>query len=333
MSICLRGRKPLTEPSTTESRAEPTQAPRISQVSRLALNGGIDAGTDLSGIVLVGDYLFLGADEGHQLQMLRRGRGADDWDLKRKIALANQGEEADIEAITYGDGYLYVAGSHSARRRLLKPELNVRKNRERLLEVRHDASRNRLYRIRFDPEKGKVDKPDSINLGKRLRKDPLLKPFWGVPSKENGIDIEGIACRAGTLYAGFRGPVLRDNYVPLMVFPFDDPKAYRLHFVRLDGQGIRDLAALEEGFLLIAGPVNDAPGPFRLWWWDGRDQIPGKGRSVRPAMMLGEISTPGGAKAEGLTLVAQRDGSAEIIVLYETDSVTQAVRMQVPLPA
>jgi hypothetical protein len=323
----------LTEPTTAiPTPPGATQDRHIGGACRLTLNGGIDAGTDLSGIALVGDHLFLGADEGHQLQVLSRGQRADDWDLRRRIALANQGDEADIEAIAYGDGYLYVAGSHSARRRLMKADLSVKRNRERLLEVRQEASRSRLYRLAFDPDTGEIGKAKSISLTKRLRKDPLLKLFWGIPSKENGIDIEGIDCREGTLYAGFRGPVLRDNYVPLMRFPFDDPKAYRLLFVRLDGQGIRDLAALEEGFLLIAGPVNDAPGPFRLWWWDGEDQIPGKGRSVRPALMLGEISTPGGAKAEGLTLVAQHEGNAEIIVLYETDSVTQAVRMQVPLP-
>ena len=90
---------------------------------------------------------------------------------------------------------------------------------------------------------------------------------------------------------------------------------------------------MENGFLLIAGPVNDAPGPFRLWWWDGEDQIPGKGREIRSAVMLGEISTPGGAKAEGLTLLSQQDRQAEIIVLYETTTATQAVRMTVELPA
>lgn len=322
----------MTESTGTQTPTESRRNRQISGACRLTLNGGIDTGTDLSGIVLVGDHLFLGADEGHQLQALVRGKRADDWDLRRKIALADQGEEADIEAISYGDGHLFVAGSHSARRRLMKGDLSVKRNRERLRDVRQDAPRSRLYRLSFNPDSGKIGRQDSISLAKRLRKDPLLGMFWGIPSKENGIDIEGIAYRGGLLYAGFRGPVLRDNYVPVMVFPFDDPKDYKLQFVRLDGQGIRDLAALEEGFLLIAGPVNDAPGPFRMWWWDGKDQIPGKGRRVRPARMLGEISTPSGAKAEGLTLVAQRDGNAEVVVLYETDSVTQAVRMQVPLP-
>jgi hypothetical protein len=304
----------------------------IGPLRRLTLHGEIDAGSDLSGIVKVGDYLFLGADEGHRLQLLSRGDSADDWYLQRSLELANQGEEADIEAITFGEGHLYVSGSHSARRRLMKPELGVRRNRERLVDVRREASRCRLYRLPFDPATGRIGRGESIDLSKRIRKDPLLGMFWGIPSKENGIDIEGVAFSDGMLHLGFRGPVLRDNLVPLMRLEFDRPKRYRLDFVRLDGQGIRDLVALERGFLLIAGPVNDAPGPFRLWWWDGQDQIPGKGREVRPAVMLGEISTAGGAKAEGLTLVSEEGGSAEVIVLYETTTTTQAVRMQVELP-
>lgn len=322
----------MPDPGDKAAGVSPDGSDAIGSTWLLKLRGPISAVNDLSGIVVVGDYLFLGADEGHELQILRREKDENAWRLEKKIALGHQGEEADIEAITYGEGHLYVIGSHSLRRRLLKPDLSVKRNRERLLELRHDPSRSRLYRLPFDPRRGKIGRADSIDLRKRLRKDPLLKPFIGIPSKENGIDIEGLAYRDGRLYAGFRGPVLRDNFVPVMSFEFDRPKGYRLVFVCLEGHGIRDLAALDSGFLLIAGPVNDAPGPFRLWWWDGQDQIPGKGRDPSPAVMLGEISTPGGAKAEGLTLLSQQGRRAEILVLYETSTATQAVRMTVELP-
>lgn len=323
----------MTDQHHGETRADGAPADRVHELRRLRLQGDISAATDLSGIVVVGEYLFLGADEGHELQVLAAGTQPGDWCLQRKITLASHDQEVDIEGITFGDGHLYVAGSHSARRRLLKPEASVRRNRERLLEIRQGDSRCRLYRLALDTASGKLGTPDHIDLRKRLRKDPLLKTFVGVPGKENGIDIEGIAYRDGELYLGFRGPVLRGNYVPLMVLDFDHPKRYRLDFVRLDGQGIRDLVALENGFLIIGGPVNDAPGPFCLWWWDGEDQIPGKSRDVRPAEMLGEITTAGGAKAEGLALLDERDGRAELIVLYETEASSQAVQMQVELPA
>lgn len=306
--------------------------PNISQMHEIALTGEIDAGTDLSGVVVVDDFLVLGADEGHQLQVLSRCNDGNGWCLQSKSALAKQDQETDIEAITFGDGFLYVTGSHSARRRLMRDELSVRRNRERLLDVRHDESRNRLYRIPFDAETGKLGKAKSINLSKRLRKDPLLQVFYGIPGKENGIDIEGLAYRDGRLTVGFRGPVLRDNYVPLMHLEFDHPKRYRLSFVRLKGQGIRDLIALDNGYVLLTGPVNDAPGPFRLWWWDGQDQIPGKDKATTQAIELGEVSTAGGAKAEGLALVACMDDVAEVIVVYETRTAPQAVSMRLQLP-
>lgn len=319
------------ETPAAEGPADP-RADRISDVRPVPLRDVIDAATDLSGAALAGNYLVLGADEGHRLQILERVPDGGGWVLHRTLALAGEGQEADIEAATYGDGHLYVIGSHSCRRRRLKPELSVRKNRERLLEIERQESRNRLVRLPFDPDSGTVGEEASIDLSKRLRKDPLLKPFYGVPSKENGVDIEGMAYRDGELYLGFRGPVLRDNYVPVMVLTFDRPKRYTLRFVRLDGQGIRDMVAVEEGFLILSGPVNDAPGPFCLWWWDGIDQLPGRDHVVHETTPLGAISTSGGAKAEGLALLGQAGDRAEVLVVYDTTTATQAVSMQVQLP-
>lgn len=318
--------------SAQASEGIESHAAGISRVQEVALNGEIDAATDLSGVAVIGDFLVLGADEGHQIQMLSRAKDKQTWRLVRKKALAKQDQETDIEAIAYGDGHLYVVGSHSVRRRLVREDLSSRRNRERMLELRSDASRNRLYRLAFDASTGKLGKPSALDLSKRLRKDPLLRSFCGIPSKENGIDIEGLAYRDGRLAVGFRGPVLRDNYVPVMLLEFDRPKHYELLFVRLKGQGIRDLVALQSGYLILSGPMNDSPGPFRLWWWDGQDQVPGKDRQPAPAIELGEVTTPGGAKAEGLALLSQDAHSAEVIVIYETTTSAQAVSMELRLP-
>lgn len=301
----------------------------ISDVLPVELRGDIGAGTDLSGVAVVGDYLFLGADEGHHLQVMVRESADGPWRPHRAVALAKQDEEADIEAIAYDAGFVYVACSHSFRRRRLKPELSARRNRERLLQIGQDAARNRIYRVPFDPATGGIGQADHVDLSKRLRKDPLLGAFHGLPGKENGIDIEGIACRDGRLFVGFRGPVLRDNFVPVMSFGFTSTKAYMLDFVRLDGQGIRDMAALANGFLILSGPVNDAPGQYLLWWWDGNDQIPGKDRSVVPTRMIGAVSSIGGAKAEGVAVLGEHDGFADILVVYDTDTHAQVVRMRI----
>jgi hypothetical protein len=321
----------LTESPVSDGLLQTTPPVRIGRIRQVLLSGAIDAAMDLSGVTVVGDYLVLGADEGHRLQVLVRTPDGEHWILEQTLALAKKDQEVDIEAITFGQGYLYVAGSHSLRRRRLKPELSVRKNRERLLDVGQQSARNRLYRLSFDPASGVLGKTEYIDLSKRLRKDPLLGPFTKLPSKENGVEIEGIALRDGRLYLGFRGPVLRDNYVPVMTLAFDRPKDYALSFVRLDGQGIRDFVALDDGFLILSGPVNDAPGPFCLWWWDGADQIPGKDRTVHATRWLGEVSTSGGASAEGLALLSEENGHAEVVLVYDTDNAAQAVRMQVDL--
>jgi len=304
---------------------------RISDVLPVPLCGHIEASMDLSGAVVVNEFLVLGADEGHKVQVLKWRKKDACWRPVHSFPLAKLDQETDIEALAFGNDHLYVIGSHSHRRRRLKPELSVRRNRERLLQVQEQPSRSHLFRLDFDSKNGVIGRFDSVDLTKRIRKDPLLKPFFGLPGKENGIDIEGMAFADGKLYIGFRGPVLRDNYVPVMELKFSRAKAYNLLFVRLDGQGIRDMVALNDGFLILSGPVNDAPGPFRLWWWDGRDQIPGKDRDVEPTLLLGAVTTRGGAKAEGLALLAENEGTADVLVVYETNTATQAVSMRVDL--
>jgi hypothetical protein len=321
----------LTESKPAEDAAVVPLEP-ISEVRPIELTGGIDAGTDLSGVVVVDDFLVLGADEGHQLRILRRDENHRSWRLEQRLILAERGRETDIAAIAFGRGQLYVVGSHSRQRRKLQPEFSVRKNRQRFFDTDSESSRNRLYRLSFDPKSGKSGETLYIDLCKRLRKDPLLKPFAAIPRKENGIDINGMTFADDRLYLGFRGPVLRENYVPVMTLEFERPKGYELSFVRLDGQGIRDLAALEHGFLILSGPANDTPGPFCLWWWDGTDQVPGKGRRVRDATMLGTVSTPGGAWADGLTVVQQTDRHADVVLVYETNTAAQVVGMRVVLP-
>ena len=317
--------------SASFSRLSPGQENCITQIRTILLDGAVDAAMDLSGVTLAGDYLVLGADQGHQLQVLQREPGVDRYRLQQKLALAKQDQEVDIKAISYAEGHLYVAGSHSRRRRRFKPELSVRKNHERLLAVEEQGARNRLYRVSFDSASGQLGSPERIDLSKRLRKDPLLRPFCKLPSKENGVEIQGVAVCGARLHLGFRGPVLRDNYVPVMSLFFDRPKDYMLNFVCLEGQGIRDLVALGGGFLILSGPINDTPGPFCLWFWDGVDQVPGKDRQVVPTRLLGEVSSPGGAKAEGLALLSTEPDSAEVLIVYDINNTGQAVRMRVNL--
>ena len=297
----------------------------------LAIDDAID---DLSGVVLVGEHLLLGNDEGHHLLRCRLNPEIDRWELADTLKLGKGGQEADIEALAYADGYLYAVGSHSLRRRVLKPAVHsVKHNRKRFGQLVAEKARNRLYRIAFDRVSGQFGEIASISLSKRLRKNPLLAPFSAVPSKENGIDIEGLALHRGQIYLGFRGPVLRHNLVPVMVLDFDHPKDYVLRFVDLRGQGIRDMVSLGDAMLVLTGPVGDGPGPFRLWLWDGQDQMPGVDAHFRPAQRLGNLAVPEGGRAEGLALLHASGDQVELLLVIDGIGQQRAQRISLSLPA
>ena len=107
--------------------------------------------------------------------------------------------------------------------------------------------------------------------------------FAGLPSKENGVDIEGLAAKDGALYLGFRGPVLRENFVPIARVDPSGSDEPELLFVKLGGRGVRDIAATTDGFLILAGPNGDQDWSFELFHWDGRDMVTGStGRRAAP---------------------------------------------------
>jgi hypothetical protein len=163
---------------------------------------------------------------------------------------------------------------------------------------------------------------NAITLRGIIQKDKVLKTLSRIPSKENGIDIEGIAVVDDWIYVGFRGPVFRSNYVPVLKLRFDDPEnTASLLWVNFGGGGIRDMAKVDDGFLIISGPVGDGPGVYAVHHWDGRDMIPGKKREqaeIGKVIKLGEIDSPDGGKAEGI-LVMEATGSSsyEFMIIFD----------------
>jgi len=88
-----------------------------------------------------------------------------------------------------------------------------------------------------------------------------------VDKKDGGeLDIEGIAVDDGWLYVGFRGPVFRDNYVPVLKLKFDQhEKSAKLLFVKLDGGGIRDMVPGKDrddtkGYIRKLGNIDVSKG-------------------------------------------------------------------------
>ena len=195
------------------------------------VTGELFADRDISAIEQVGESLYVAADEGRDLQRLSGSPGPG-YRLQGSYALKDgksldrpsKGDEFDVEAMAFdGERHLYVIGSHSAKRPLLETgaKASRRENLARLETIHPEKARRVLLRLTLDQEGNPQGRAETTSLWKSITRSPILKPFSKLPSKENGIDIEGLAFADGRLYVGFRGPVLRDNWVPVLVGTFE----------------------------------------------------------------------------------------------------------------
>lgn len=287
----------------------------VSLVHKIQFKGNVKENEDISAIALVKGGMFIGADEEGSIQFLSR-QSDQLYEVKGTTVLVEDGE-VDIEAMTTGPNSLYVLGSHSYKRKTVKADKKHSKNRKRLTEVKAEPSRDAVFKLTIG-EKGAAKVVKKVSLRGLLNNDKYLRLFSSIPSKENGIDIEGLAYHDGQLYAGFRGPVLRGNYAPVLIFNFDKIDDYEIRFVNLNGYGIRDIQRVKDGFLVLSGPVGDAPEPGKLYFWDGKDGVAGKDHPVAAPKFLGLIPGAPGSKAEGLAVQGETAGSYNVIIVYDS---------------
>jgi len=289
--------------------------------SREINTGCIRAAKDLSAIGRVGPYLVIGGDEAvgpdqnlNIIQVLSKHEDGQ-YLAGEDILLpdvGNDGGELDIEGIAVDGNFIYVVGSHSFRRNKVRSQKSVKRNRKTFNQgkIKDERSHDWLHRIEVNQQVQPLAKK-SISLRDVISDHPALKAFSEIPSKENGVDIEGIAVADGWVYVGFRGPVFRDNYVPVLKFKFDQhEKSASLLLVKLEGGGIRDMAKVQDGFLLVSGPVGEAPGPYQVYHWNGLDMVPGKDRDDTEGYIkkLGDIDVSKG-KAEGILVLEPERGA------------------------
>ena len=194
--------------------------------------------------------------------------------------------------------------------------------------------------MRLDGLPAATNSIEKASLHRFIAADQVLKLFAPIPSKENGIDIEGlVADGQGRLFVGLRGPVLRENWVPVIVLSLKTGSALsdfttEVRYVNLGGLGIRDLARADGGLLILAGPVGDAPPQAKLFFWNGKDGVPDSGKIER-VTLLGDIPAPDEGKAEGIALLQEdrpdRD-SWDLLVVYDGVPNGAPARFQVTKP-
>ena len=296
--------------------------------------GCIRSSKDLSAIGQVGPYLVIGGDEAagpnddlNIIQLLLKQVNGE-YRVHEDIVLPDvdgEGEELDIEGIAVDGNFIYVVGSHSSVRKKTDSEKTVKKNREKFTkrEIKNKSARDWLHRVEVS-QQGRELSTKSISLSDVISSHEVLKTFSKIPGKENGVNIEGISFHDGSVYVGFRGPVFRDNYVPVLKFIFDEhEESAELLWVKLDGGGIRGMANTGDGFLLVSGPVGDAPGPYQVYHWNGQDMVPGKDRDETEDHIkkLGNLEVDEG-KAEGILALqdkhsAGKDCQYEFMIIFD----------------
>lgn len=231
---------------------------------------------NISGLVVTEKFAALATDEGTAIQILPKQGKAFVSEQNGMVNLTTDGLELDLEGLAWSEPYLYAIGSHSKKRKKIAADQSEKKNLARLTPIIEESSRNQLFQIELSPA-GKVLGIRSMSLMPFISENEILAPFAALPSKENGIDIEGIAVTKEHLYLGFRGPVLRGNYATILEFKLNAKKFKlkkpELKLVNLGGLGIRDMVATSNGVKLLAGPVNEIPALYQVFEWQQTNQF------------------------------------------------------------
>jgi hypothetical protein len=307
--------------------------------------GDVDLRTGLSAIALDGDTLWLACDEGCRLERLTKTGPAAFAEhapasLGSLLTLpSDDSEEADIEGMDIADGWLWIVGSHSVKRKNPKPDDTADAVAQKLAKTSRDGNRHLLARIPLDggvahrtdgarraasiaTEPGSSALLEAITHGPDGDGDPHLAAFVPVPGKDNGFDIEGLAVNGARVFVGLRGPVLRGWACILELRPVGDGKRlelepvdagvpYRKHFLNLGGLGIRDLLVKGNDLLILAGPTMVLDGPCSIWRWKGG----ARGGSADVSLMHLLPTRDTADRAEGFT---DLPGGQSVMVVYDT---------------
>jgi Protein of unknown function (DUF3616) len=184
--------------------------------------------------------------------------------LPERDEQGNKFKETDAEGIAFSDGAYYLVGSHG---------LNKKGKKQ--------ASRYFVYRIRVPSDTGRptdlgsekkaspaVER--STALERFIAAEPKLKAHVGDLPGQQGVNVEGIAVVGTDIFIGFRGPIDQGAIilqVPIKAVFDGDNSPAKTHILDLDGEGIRDLAAVGSGLVILTGPEQRKPGRTRILFW------------------------------------------------------------------
>jgi len=276
--------------------------------------------------------------------------------------------ETDTEGLCLEGGYLWMVGANCLNRKQANRG-DEKEDLKRLAKVEGGPNRYVLARIPLAPEAaGGADELkkqhgdlsaavlfnlEADGLISKLMEDKMLKSFVpnalndpkGIPSKDNGLDIEGLAVAKGRIFLGLRGPVLRGWALILEVAVEESGTegvlklknlsggaAYAKHFINLEGCGVRDLCVDGNDLLILAGPTMDLDGPACVYRWKEAltSALASKDTLQEPdaARFKKVLDLPVGIRAdhpEGLALLPRKgaEGKKQVMILYDSPAPTR----------
>lgn len=204
-----------------------------------------------------------------------------------RVVLRTSAGELDAEGAATDGEFFYVTGSHSVHRNTCEKNLDSR----RVIRFAVDPNTGRALREPAgDPAGSLVQYKDLDRLWGIMASLPELSDHVGdhkclgtKPPKhapnlqgQRGANIEGLAVKGGRLYFGFRGPAKDGVTVILSVdakafFEGGNPQAKITRMVVGEKRGIRDLHAVKDGILVLAGPDDDNEDvKWIVALWDGQ---------------------------------------------------------------
>ncbi|MBP9904368.1 MAG: DUF3616 domain-containing protein [Rhodoferax sp.] len=250
------------------------------------------------------------------------------------VAFPGRSGELDAEGAASDGRFVYITGSHSAKR----------------ADCASNPDSRWVVRAPLNADPMRVDVSAAVSSAKLwtlMLAHPELQPFVGEnkclgterPAKapqrqgQQGINIEGLAVRDGLLYFGLRGPVIggqaRVLSLPadaLFVAAADQAAAPRLQvsLLALGAQrGIRDMVAVSDGVLLLAGPDDDDRSQEAGWavfWWDGRPGHTGQPPRLLAGLDLSQVKLRAcdvTIKPEAMTVWAETATAYRLLILSD----------------
>jgi uncharacterized protein DUF3616 len=240
-------------------------------------------------------------------------------------------DEIDAEGVVFvpaqdagGEAYFYVTGSHG-----LSRSGDYQPSRYMLLRFPVD-SRTGKPTFNYDGKRAAPDVERTTLLRETIISNADLGPYADKTLNRNGVTIEGIATIGADMLFGLRSPCLAESaaimHVPIGELFTDTVPTATTSLVRMgDNVGVRDLANVQNGILILAGRSNDrrgeenftcgekraSPSPLpSLWFWSGKD-----GDAAKP---LGDLpGVKASASAETLLVLEETETNYRVLVLFD----------------